>query len=409
MISSKIVETIQKKYKVLEQELDERERRIWAAVEAASLGHGGIAAVSRATGLAESTIRIGQKEITSYQIEQGKNNSRRIRKKGGGRKRLENHDEKLCGLLEALVDPTSRGDPMSPAQRTCKSTRKLAKELTASGHPVSHTKVGQLLAKLNYSLQSPQKRMEGKSHPHRNAQFEFINSQVVDFQSRGLPVISVDAKKKELIGQFANSGRESQPKGHPEEVETYDFPSLANGKGIPYGVYDMAKNQGWVSVGTDHDTAQFAVQTIRQWWFQMGVDAYPQATEILMTADGGGSNGSRNRLWKRELQLFADETGLKVSVCHFPPGTSKWNKIEHRMFSHITKNWRGRPLTDYEVIVNLIANTTTNTGLTIQAALDTEEYPIGIKVSNNEMKTLQIERNTFHGNWNYTIIAHKNR
>ncbi len=292
---------------------------------------------------------------------------------------------------------------MSPLRWTCKSTRRLAQELSECGHPISHSKVGEFLDKLGYSLQSTQKRMEGKTHADRNAQFEFINNKVKDFQVRFQPVISVDAKKKELIGRFSNSGREYQPKGEPEETEAYDFPSLADGKGVPYGVYDMTCNQGWVSVGTDHDTAQFAVHTIRQWWLQMGKDTYPHAEELMVTADGGGSNGSRNRLWKRELQRFADETKLVISVCHFPPGTSKWNKIEHRMFSFITKNWRGRPLTSHEVVVNLIAHTTTKAGLKIRAALDQQAYPVGIKVSDDEMKGLQLEKNEFHGEWNYAI------
>ena len=405
MINKEIVDEIRIKYDVLRIELDERGRRMWAATEAKSLGHGGVVAVATATGLAESTIRLGRHEISNQQDGE----VRRIRKKGGGRKPLEEKDNELLRLLDALVEPVSRGDPMSPLRWTCKSTRRLAKELTAQGHPCSHTKVGRLLADLNYSLQSTRKRMEGKSHPDRDAQFKFINSKVVEFQNRGQPVISVDAKKKELIGRFANSGREYQPKGKPVEVETYDFPSMADGKGIPYGVYDLTSNQGWVSVGTDHDTAQFAVQTIRQWWCTMGLVVYPDAKELLITADGGGSNGSRNRLWKLELQKFADWAQLKVTVCHFPPGTSKWNKIEHRMFSHITQNWRGRPLTSYEVIVNLIANTTTKTGLKIQAALDSKEYPIGLKVSDSEMKVIKLKRNSFHGEWNYSINFVSNR
>jgi len=298
---------------------------------------------------------------------------------------------------------------MSPLRWTCKSTRRLAKELAIQGYSISHTKVGQLLAAMNYSLQGTRKRMEGKSHPDRDAQFNFINSKVIDFQSRGQPVISVDAKKKELIGRFANGGQEYQPVGTPEEVETYDFPSMADGKGIPYGVYDMTSNQGWVSVGTDHDTAQFAVHSILHWWCQMGKATYPEAKELLITADGGGSNGSRNRLWKQELQNFVDEVGIPVSVCHFPPGTSKWNKIEHRMFSHITKNWRGRPLTSHEVIVNLIANTTTNAGLKIQSALDTKEYPTGIKITEKEMAAINVENNSFEGDWNYANRSSNNR
>jgi hypothetical protein len=404
MISLEDTEKIRTKYGVLNVELDERSRRLWAATEAKTLGHGGVAAVSRATGLAESTIRKGRKEIHKHpSLTKNEALVRRVRRAGGGRKALEHKDSDILVSLDALVDPTSRGDPMSPLRWTCKSTRRLAEELLDQGYSVSHTKVGQLLASLHYSLQSTRKRMEGKSHPDRDAQFKFINGKVIDFQSRKQPVISVDAKKKELIGRFANSGQEYQPTGKPEEVETYDFPSMADGKGIPYGIYDMTRNQGWVSVGTDHDTAQFAVHSIRQWWYQMGRAAYPEAEELLITADGGGSNGSRNRLWKQEMQKFAEEVGLAVSVCHFPPGTSKWNKIEHRMFSHITKNWRGRPLTSHEVIVNLIANTTTNAGLKIQSALDAKEYPTGIKISDKEMAAINLEKDSFHGEWNYMI------
>lgn len=404
MISQQDTDAIRIKYDVLQIEFDERARRMWAAAEAKILGHGGVAAVSRATGLAESTIRIGRREILNPPLPKKKDEkTRRIRQKGGGRKSLEHKDSEILASLDTLVDPESRGDPMSPLRWTCKSTRRLAQELTAQGYSISHAKVGKLLASLNYSLQSTRKRMEGKSHPDRDAQFKFINSKVIDFQFRGQPVISVDAKKKELVGRFSNNGREYQPTGSPEEVETYDFPSMADGKGIPYGVYDMTHNQGWVSVGVDHDTAQFAMHSVLQWWYQMGRTVHPNAKELLITADGGGSNGSRNRLWKRELQKFVDEVGLTVSVCHFPPGTSKWNKIEHRMFSHITKNWRGRPLTSYEVIVQLIANTTTNTGLRIQAALDTNEYPVGIKVSDQEMAGINLEKSSFHGEWNYII------
>ena len=403
MITSEAVDTIRGKYEILKSELDERGRRIWAATEASFFGHGGGVVVSQATGLSESTIRIGKRELEKHVDYEKESSKRRIRKKGGGRKSLLVTDNKILTSLNELVDPTSRGDPMSPLKWTCKSTRRLARELTARGHTISHTKVGKLLDKLGYSLQSTRKRMEGKTHPDRNAQFEFINDKVKNFQVRNQPVVSVDAKKKELIGRFSNAGREYQPKGKPEETETYDFPSLADGKGIPYGVYDMTNNHGWVSVGTDHDTAQFSVNTIRQWWRQMGRDLYPNAEELLITADGGGSNGSRLRLWKYELQRFVDEAQLAVSVCHFPPGTSKWNKIEHRMFSHITKNWRGRPLVSHEVIVNLISNTTTEAGLEIQAALDQGEYPTGIKISDKEMAKLKLEKDEFHGEWNYTL------
>jgi len=399
------IDKIRAKYDVLKSELDERRRRIWAAVEANSLGYGGVAVVAKATGISYRTIKAGRKELKESLENEQELSKRRIRKKGGGRKRLLDKDSEVLNLLNALVDPTSRGDPMSPLKWTCKSTRRLARELVARGHTISHTKVSKLLNKLGYSLQSTRKRMEGKTHPDRNAQFEFINDKVKGFQKQNQPIISVDAKKKELIGRFSNAGREYQPKGEPEETETYDFPSLSDGKGIPYGVYDMTNNHGWVSVGTDHDTAQFSVNTIRQWWHQMGRDLYPNSEELLITADGGGSNGSRLRLWKYELQRFVDETQLVVSVCHFPPGTSKWNKIEHRMFSHITKNWRGRPLISHEVIVNLISNTTTEAGLEIQAALDPGEYPTGIKVSDKDMATLRLEKSEFHGEWNYTLRA----
>lgn len=404
MISAEILEAIKVKFLDLKRELDERSRRIWAATEAKALGRGGIIAVSKATHIAESTIRIGCRELEDSSKIESSRKFRRIRKGGGGRKPITETDSQLIKLLDDLVEPLSRGDPMSPLRWTCKSTRKLAKELGLKGHPVSHAKVGELLEKLNYSLQSTRKRMEGKSHPDRDSQFKFINETVKFFQKRRQPVISIDAKKKELIGRFSNGGREFQPSGQPEEVETYDFPSIAAGKGIPYGVYDMTKNKGWVSVGVDHDTAQFAVQTIRQWWIQMGKRAYPKAKELLITADGGGSNGSRNRLWKIEIQRFARENNLAVSICHFPPGTSKWNKIEHRMFSYITKNWRGRPLESHEIVVNLIGNTTTNAGLEIQAAIDTAEYPVGIKVSDKEMEEIKLKKNEFHGEWNYAIF-----
>jgi len=400
VIKNEIEETIKVKFEALRKELNERSRRLWAATEARALGHGGAAAVSRATGIAESTIRIGKHELAKDSVTK---DDGRIRRKGGGRKQLEK-EEGLLEALDALVEPTSRGDPMSPLRWTCKSTRKLAKELAEKGYKISHTKVGQLLDYLNYSLQGTQKRLEGKSHPDRDAQFKFINNKVVDFQKRGQPVISVDTKKKELIGNFSVAGKEYQPSGTPELVETYNFPNLAKGKGIPYGVYDITKNQGWVSVGIDHDTAKFAVHTIYQWWCQMGKHSYPDAKELLITADGGGSNGHRVRLWKIELQDLANKIGLNITVCHFPPGTSKWNKIEHRMFSYITKNWRGRPLTSYEVIVNLIANTTTEKGLIIKADLDKKTYALSLKVSDEELESVNLKRNDFHGEWNYAIL-----
>jgi transposase len=398
------IETIRTKYNALEEQLDERTRRLWAAAEANSFGHGGTRIVSKATGLSEVTIRLGRRELASSQTQPDTQIRQRIRRPGGGRKRITAKQEGLLEALDALVEPSSRGDPNTPLRWTCKSTRNLEAKLRSQGFQISHTKVGRLLKSLGYSLQSTRKRYEGSSHPDRNAQFEYINTLVKDFQKRNQPVISVDTKKKELVGNFANRGREYQPKGIPEEVEVYDFPSLATGKGIPYGVYDMTANAGWVSVGTTHDTAQFAVATLRQWWFRMGMAMYPNAKELLITADGGGSNGARCRLWKAELQKFADETDLRITVCHFPPGTSKWNKIEHRMFCHITGNWRGRPLSSYEVIVNLIANTTTSAGLTIEAALDTHDYPTGIKITDEQMRELNLRKHDFHSSdWNYTL------
>jgi len=327
-----------------------------------------------------------------------------VRRPGGGRKSLTHHDPQLVEALDALVEPGSRGDPMSPLRWTCKSTRRLAKALTQQKHPISHAKVGQLLDHLGYSLQATRKTREGASHPHRNAQFEYISQQVRAFQGRGQPVVSVDTKKKELVGDFANRGRAYRPKGQPLEVRVHDFEDPQLGKAIPYGVYDLRANQGWVSVGLDHDTAQFAVATLRQWWQRMGRPIYPQARQLLITADGGGSNGSRNRLWKVALQAFADANGLEVSVCHFPPGTSKWNKIEHRLFSCITENWRGQPLLSHAVIVKLIANTTTETGLKVRAALDQRRYPAGQKISDQEMGELNLHPADFHGqDWNYTL------
>ncbi len=407
MIDASVVRALARKYKSLRCELDERARRLWAASEALALGHGGVAAVSRATGLAESTIRIGRRELKQQRQDEADRGPRRVRRSGGGRKRLTETDSTLLSALDALVEPTTRGDPMSPLRWTCKSTRILAGELTRQGHRISHTKVAQLLGELNYSLQGTRKTKEGASHPDRNAQFEYVNRTVRRFQERGQPVVSVDTKKKELVGDFANKGREYQPKGRPEKVRTHDFADKELGKFIPYGVYDMTGNCGWVSVGIDHDTAQFAVETLRRWWIQMGRPVYPKATEVLVTADGGGSNGSRSRLWKVEIQRLVDETGLTISVCHFPPGTSKWNKIEHRMFCHITENWRGRPLISHEVAVNLIANTTTKAGLYIKAQLDQGRYPTGLKVTDEQMKNINLHPADFHGkDWNYTIKPH---
>jgi transposase len=396
------LETITRVHASLASVLDERSLRLWAAAQAQALGHGGIGLVASATGLSRSMISDGLRELGGPAS--SLTPSRRIRRPGGGRKRLEQSDQTLLHDLEQLVDPLTRGDPMSPLRWTCKSTKKLAAQLCRQGHRLTARTVARLLRQLGYRLQSTRKTQEGASHPDRNAQFEYINAQSQAFLQRGQPVISVDAKKKELVGNYQNAGQEWQPQGTPQEVNVYDFPDKEVGKAIPYGVYDLQANQGWVSVGCDHDTAPFAVQTMRRWWQTMGQTTYPNATEILVNADGGGSNGSRCRLWKVALQEWADETGLTISVCHFPPGTSKWNKIEHRMFCHITQNWRGKPLSSHEVIVNLIANTTTEKGLRIQAALDTNLYPTGTKVSEEEMQLLRLEKADFHGEWNYKIL-----
>ena len=403
MVQIDMIETLRRKFNRLKLELDERACRLWAATEALELGHGGIQAVAEATGLGERTVRRGCEQLREGQgaVESG---VRRIRKAGGGRKAVTERDPDVLGRLEALVEPSTRGDPMSPLRWTCKSTRKLAQALTDQGHGISHTKVAQLLEGLDYSLQSTRKNLEGASHPDRDAQFRYINRCVKAFHRAGQPVISVDAKKKELVGPFANRGREYQVKGQPEQVRTHDFEDKELGKVCPYGVYDLAGNRGWVNIGVDHDTAQFAVESIRRWWVQMGQACYPGARALLITADGGGSNSSRNRLWKVELQKLADETRLAIYVRHFPPGTSKWNKIEHRMFCHITQNWRGRPLIDHEVIVNLIGNTTTRAGLTIQAALDKNTYPTGIVVRDCDLRAVNLTPAKFHGkDWNYAI------
>ncbi len=384
--------------------MSERLRRQWAASEAMEIGWGGVAAAVAATGLSHNTVDLGIRELRSgsrSESEVGRIGS--IRRPGGGRKPLVNHDPTLLADLESLVDPVTRGDPQSALRWTCKSTRKLAEQLQEKGHSIGYRTVAGLLQGLNYSLQSNRKTREGISHPDRNAQFEYINAQVNQFQSRGQPVVSVDTKKKELVGDFKNGGREWQPEGQPEEVQVHDFMDKELGKAIPYGVYDMTANQGWVSVGIDHDTAYFAVESLRRWWDNMGSKVYPKAQELLVTADGGGSNGSRIRLWKVAVQGLADATGLRVKVCHFPPGTSKWNKIEHQMFCHITENWRGRPLRSLGVIVSLIGNTRTEAGLRIRAELDSNPYEIGIKVSDEQLAAVSIERDAFHGEWNYTI------
>jgi hypothetical protein len=398
------IEQIELKYRSLASVLDERARRHWAATEALAYGWGGVSAVSDATGMSPNTIRKGLAELVARESDPAAEVSARLRKPGGGRKRLTETDPQLSVALDRLVAPLTRGDPESPLRWTCKSTRHLAQELSRQGHPISARAVAHLLQVAGYSLQGNRKTLEGTAHSDRNAQFEHINAQVKRFQQRGQPVISVDTKKKELVGPYKNHGREWQRKGEPEKVDVHDFPDPALGKVIPYGVFDLSRNEGWVSVGIDHDTAQFAVQAIGRWWQKMGNHRYPHARALLITADGGGSNGSRCRLWKVALQTLAGRLGLPIHVCHFPPGTSKWNKIEHRMFSHITQNWRGRPLVSHEVIVNLIANTTTRAGLTIRAELDRGTYPTGIKITNAELATLNLKPDNFHGDWNYTIL-----
>ena len=395
-------EAIQRKYRLLGQILDERGRRLWAAVEAGQLGRGGVSAVAVATGLSRTTIYQGMEEFGKDQAGDGLRRQR-VRASGGGRKRLTEKDPQILVSLEKLVEPTTRGDPESPLRWICKSTRQLAEVLKQQGHSVGRQKVCELLGELGYSLQANRKTREGSDHADRNAQFDHINEQVNGYQKRGQPVISVDTKKKELIGDFKNGGREWRARGAPVEVRTHDFMDRELGKVNPYGVYDQTANAGWVSVGTDHDTAEFAVESIRRWWFKMGAARYPNARELLITADGGGSNGYRVRLWKIALQGLSNETGLIVRVCHFPPGTSKWNKIEHRMFSFISLNWRGKPLVSHEVIVNLIGSTRTANGLTIQAELDTTTYPKGVKVSDEALSKLNLTRASFHGEWNYTI------
>jgi hypothetical protein len=398
------IRQIEMMYKSLNPLMDERMKRQWAAAEARSYGWGGIQAVRIATGISVNTIRKGREELSEREAEPKIEISERVRREGGGRKRLTDRDPGLLSALERLIEPTTRGDPQSPLRWTCKSTTRLASELTKQGHPVSVSTVGRLLRAADYSLQSNRKVKEGTDHPDRNAQFEYINGIVQDFQQRGQPAVSVDTKKKELVGEFNNKGREWQPQGEPIEVLMHDFMNKDLGKAIPYGVYDIAKNQGWVSVGTHHDTAQFAIETIRRWWCKMGLDNHPQACELLITADGGGSNGSRSRLWKVALQMLATFLAIPIQVCHFPPGTSKWNKIEHRMFCHITQNWRGRPLVSLDVILNLIAATSTQQGLRIQAELDTGAYPTGIKVTDDELARVNLFPAEFHGDWNYRIL-----
>ncbi|MFG2142682.1 ISAzo13 family transposase [Streptomyces sp. NPDC048696] len=378
--------------------LDERQRRLLIGVEARFLGHGGIKAVARAAGVCEATVSAGMRELGSGEAPLG-----RIRRPGGGRKRVVDQNPAVREALLALVEPDVRGDPMSPLRWTTKSTRKLAEQLTRQGHRISADTVGDVLREEGFSLQSNAKTLEGKQHPDREAQFHYLNEQARDHQDSGAPVVSVDTKKKELVGPFKNNGREWEPKGKPVRVDTHDFPDRELGRAVPYGIYDVAANTGWVNVGTDHDTAAFAVESIRRWWNGAGRAAYPTASQLLITADAGGSNGYRTRTWKTELARFATETGLTITVCHLPPGTSKWNRIEHRLFSDITMNWRGRPLTSHEVIVESIAATTTKTGLTVHAELDTTKYPTGIQVSDDEIAALPLTRHRFHGDWNYTL------
>jgi hypothetical protein len=387
------------KYRLLVGGLDERGMRRWAAAEAVSLGRGGTAAVSRATGIAESTIRRGRRELACEErLEPG-----RVRRPGAGRKPLTETDPTLLGDLEALVDEGSRGDPEAPLRWTAKSLRNLAVELRGRGHQISAASVAPLLRRLGYSLQANAKTREGANHPDRDAQFRHISETVREAIAAGEPTISVDTKKKELIGDFKNAGRELRPKGSPERVRTHDFKDKELGKVNPYGVYDVAEDAGWVSVGVDNDTAQFAVASIRGWWEHLGSGRYPEANTLTITADCGGSNGNRTRLWKTELQRFADETGLEISVCHFPPGTSKWNKIEHRLFSFISMNWRAKPLISRQVVIDLISATTTRTGLEVFAQLDERTYPKGIKVSDAHLAAVRLEGNPFHPEWNYTI------
>lgn len=390
------------RYQAISPLLDERARRLMAGTEALAIGRGGVAAVARATGLALTTVTRGVADVRAGErIDRG-----RVRRPGAGRPPIEQRDPTLRGDLEALIEPTTRGDPESPLRWTTRSVRSLAAELRRQGHAVSHQTVSELLHDLGYSLQSNRKVLEGASHPDRDAQFRHIHAAVQLQLSLGEPVISVDTKKKELVGPFRNTGRELRPKGDPERVLIHDFviDDADHGRVSPYGVYDLAANEAWVSVGTDHDTAAFAVESIRRWWRTMGAPLYPDATRLLVTADAGGSNGARLRLWKLELQRFADETGLEIAVHHFPPGTSKWNRIEHRLFSAITQNWRGKPLVSHEAIVSLIAATTTRTGLRVRSALDTNAYPAGLRVTDAEMESLYLRRDAFHGEWNYTLI-----
>jgi hypothetical protein len=401
-----MIARIRRKFRVLRPEMDERRRRQWAAAEARDLGFGGITAVAEATGLSRPTVMAGLRDLDLPAKGRAAMEGR-VRRPGGGRPSLTQRDPGLLEALEALIDPVTRGDPESPLRWTCKSTWRLADELTRQDHRVGPRTVAALLHAAGYSLQANRKTREGSAHPDRNAQFEYINTSVRRFQDRHQPAISVDTKKKELVGDFKNAGREWRARGQPEVVRVHDFQDKALGKVIPYGVFDIVNNQGWVSVGIDHDTAQFATNSIRRWWSQMGHRRFPRAKELLITADGGGSNGHRSRLWKVSLQQLADELSLRLFVCHFPPGTSKWNKIEHRLFSFITQNWRGRPLATRQAVVNLIASTTTRGGLIVKAALDTNHYETAIKVTDAELARLRLQPHEFHGDWNYTFTPRR--
>jgi transposase len=394
---------VRRRFADVETMLNERQRRLWAAAEAKAVGYGGVSQVARATGISRRAIHAGLRELAEADALP----AFCIRRPGGGRKRLTVLQPTLKDELDGLVEPTARGDPQSPLRWTCKSVRRLAAELQRQGFSIGRQKVADLLHELGYSLQANRKTQEGAAHPDRNAQFEYINRQVERFQRQHQPVISVDTKKKELVGNYRNGGREWRPRAEPLKVQVHDFQNANLGKAIPYGVYDLTHNEAWVSVGIDHDTAEFAVATIRRWWCKMGHRRFPQATQLLVTADGGGSNGSRCRLWKLALQRLADETGLKVTVAHFPPGTSKWNKIEHRLFCHITHNWRGQPLVSREIIVQLIGRTTTRAGLKVKAALDRRVYAKGIKVADQDLVQIHLQQATFHGEWNYAIIPRK--
>jgi hypothetical protein len=399
------VTRIRRKYRVVAPELDERHRRQWAAAEAREIGYGGVSVVARATGLARSTIHAGLRDVQDSPRQRLKA-AERIRRAGGGRRPLTSTDPALLTALLALIEPTTRGDPESALRWTCKSTVQLAAELTREDHPVSPRTIATLLKDAGYGLQANRKTREGTSHPDRDAQFRYLARVIGQCHHDGQPAISVDTKKKELVGDFKNGGREWRPHGRPLPVRVHDFLDPALGKAIPYGVYDLKLDEGYVNVGIDHDTAQFAVNSIRSWWRHLGAERYPAAPRLTITADCGGSNGNRPRLWKVELQKLADETGLELEVCHFPPGTSKWNKIEHRLFSFITMNWRGKPLVSLEAIINLIAATTNSTGLEVYARLDEGTYPDKIKVTNAEFNTVNIAGREFHPEWNYIIRPH---